>query len=262
MVGMTLENAKGAVLWRGASRLDGAPIVVVATGLHGESTNEKTGAMVQTWILRADVHPVVAVNDGSDEAICGQCPLRPMLARAVNAERAKGDPKAPQCYVNKGFGPAAVYKSMLRGIYPDASPRAVRRLAQKRGLAIRFGAYGDPGAVPLKVWRDLESRRHTGYSHQWKRFSGLRALCMASADSLQDAREAWRRGWRTFRVIRSIDELQPNEILCPASAEGGRKTTCHKCGLCSGATASDRRKSIAIIDHGPTAPRGRKLSTV
>jgi hypothetical protein len=162
------------------------------------------------------------------------------------------------CYVNKGFGPAAVYRAYLTGAYPVANPVAVRRLAESRGLPIRFGAYGDPGAAPLSLWRTLDGKRHTGYSHQWRRFRGLRSLTMASADSLKDAREAWSRGWRTFRVIRDVSELQPNEILCPASAEAGKRTTCDKCGLCNGAGENDKRKSIAIIDHGPTAARGKK----
>jgi hypothetical protein len=203
--------------------------------------------MVQTWILRADMHPVESVQSGADSAICGQCPLRPLLARETAG--------APMCYVNKGFGPAAVYRTFLTGSYPVASAREVRELAESRGLPIRFGAYGDPGAAPLELWRALDSKRHTGYSHQWRRFRGLRRLTMASADSLADARAAWSRGWRTFRVIRDVSELEPNEILCPASAEAGKRTTCAECGLCNGARPGDRRKSIAIVDHGPTAAR-------
>ena len=41
-----------------ASRIDGSPIVVVATT---SSNNEKTGNMVQAWILRRDVPPIYAV---------------------------------------------------------------------------------------------------------------------------------------------------------------------------------------------------------
>ena len=39
---------KGYILYEGPSALDGAPIVVIATM---ETSNAKTGAMVQTWIL-------------------------------------------------------------------------------------------------------------------------------------------------------------------------------------------------------------------
>jgi hypothetical protein len=247
MVGSTIGRANGAIIYQGASRIDGSPIVVIATGLKRPSQNDKTGAMIQTWILRADMHPVESVQSGADSAICGECPLRPLLARE--------SPGAPMCYVNKGFGPASVYRAFLTGAYPEATPREVQQLAESRDLPIRFGAYGDPGAAPLELWRALDGKRHTGYSHQWRRFRGLRSLTMASADSLGDARAAWSRGWRTFRVVRDIGELEPNEILCPASAEAGKRTTCAQCGLCNGSSPGDRRKSIAIVDHGPTAAR-------
>ena len=47
-----MAKETGAVIWRGASRWDGAPLVVIVTW---ESSNKKTGNMAQTWILRADV---------------------------------------------------------------------------------------------------------------------------------------------------------------------------------------------------------------
>jgi len=44
---MTGPLFTGAILWRGASQLDGAPIVVVATGLGPQgSRNAKTGAEI------------------------------------------------------------------------------------------------------------------------------------------------------------------------------------------------------------------------
>ena len=54
---------KGFTLYEGASVLDGKPIVVLATL---ETSNAKTGAMVQTWILRSDVEPHQAVKTGDD----------------------------------------------------------------------------------------------------------------------------------------------------------------------------------------------------
>jgi hypothetical protein len=73
---------------------------------------------------------------------------------------------------------------------------------------------------------------------------------MISADSLSEAQAAWAAGNRTFRVIKSVDEIvKGREISCPASAEAGFKTTCMDCGLCAGNGV--KAKSIAIIDHGP-----------
>jgi hypothetical protein len=50
--------SNGIVIYRGPSILDGSPIVVIATGLGSGSSNRKTGALVQTWILRDDVSPI------------------------------------------------------------------------------------------------------------------------------------------------------------------------------------------------------------
>ena len=68
------------VAWRGPSAIDGTPVMLVLTGLRRPSTNSKTGPMVQSWILREDMHPLEAVKTGADSSICGSCPLRPWLA--------------------------------------------------------------------------------------------------------------------------------------------------------------------------------------
>lgn len=246
----------GAILYEGPSLLDGAPVVVIATGLKSKSTNSKTGGMVQTYILRSDVHPVEAVHSGADGSICGDgenaCPLRPSVAE-------KG---AAVCYVNKGFGPAAVYRGYLRGIYPDASPAEL--LEHADGRPIRYGTYGDPAAAPLALWDGLAGPGRTGYTHQWRKHPELRHLVMASVGSEAEAKEAQAAGWRTFRVRTPIDGLMENETICPASEEGGHRTTCENCGLCNGMTKKDEtakrpRRSITIIDHGPTSQRKRKV---
>lgn len=42
----------GVILYQGPSLIDGAPIVVIANRIVLESGNAKTGAMVQTFIIR------------------------------------------------------------------------------------------------------------------------------------------------------------------------------------------------------------------
>lgn len=241
--------ATSAILYEGPSLLDGEPIVVIATGIGSRSTNRKTGAMVQTYILRADVHPVESVRTGMDASICGDCPLRPSLARQT--------PGAPMCYVEKRTGPAAVYRSYLRGIYPRMTPEELLQAAG--GRPIRYGTYGDPAAAPAEIWQALAGKGRTGYTHQWRKPESrcLRPLVMASVGTAKEAFQAQRQGWRTFRVRRPDEPLLPGEIACPASAEAGHKTQCERCGLCNGKTRGDRRANIAIIDHGPTASRKR-----
>src|SRR6188768_1675463 len=53
----------GIVLWEGASLLDGAPVVAIANKIMGKSANGKTGAMVQTFIIRSDMDPVAALRN-------------------------------------------------------------------------------------------------------------------------------------------------------------------------------------------------------
>jgi len=69
-------NKNGVVVWRGASEIDGAPIVMIVTGLTSKSQNSKTGAMMQTWILREDMDPMEAMRQNVDVSICGACLLR------------------------------------------------------------------------------------------------------------------------------------------------------------------------------------------
>ena len=51
--------------------------VIIATGFEDDSSNGKTGAMIQIWILPKDVKPNDAVKTGYDRVICGDCWKRP-----------------------------------------------------------------------------------------------------------------------------------------------------------------------------------------
>jgi hypothetical protein len=226
---------QGLITYQGPSRIDGAPIVSILTGLDGSSKNPKTGAMIQHWIIRADQHPAGALQTGGDAAICGDCPLRP-----------QADGKGRLCYVNI-MGPASVYRAFLAGKY-------VADDGQSFDLPLRFGAYGDPAALPVDHALELVSRAtkgHTGYTHQWRdrKVSRLRAALMASVETFDDLALAHAKGWRTFRVIDATPAAMPGvEIICPASPEGGYRATCAQCGLCQGQARP--AKSIAIVVHG------------
>jgi hypothetical protein len=136
-------------------------------------------------------------------------------------------------------------------------PAAVAAHLAAHSLPIRFGAYGEPTALPVWILNDLAAAgvRWTGYTHQWHApFVGqlYQHLLMASVDSLSEHATATAQGWRTFRTRASEAPLLAGEIACPASAEMGHRTTCADCRLCDGARDNDRRKNLAIIVHGPT----------
>ena len=228
-------RANGAILWSGCSRIDDTPIVVIATGLRRRSKNAKVGNMLQTWILRQDMAPNAARNSGKDTAVCGDCPLRGKVSGGNG-----------RCYVRTFQAPRSIWGAFSRGVYPVADPADVGT-----NRNVRIGSYGDPAAVPPEVWEALVSRSagRTGYTHQWRKpiGEGLRSLVMASADSEADRDDARALGWRSFRIRASVtDPVAASEIVCPASAEGGRKVECAECKLCSGA---DKRRDVVIALH-------------
>lgn len=259
----------GLILYEGPSLFDPLyRIAVIATGLPGkESKNAKTGRMIQVWIIPTDGGILPALASGTDAAVCGECPLRPIKARAARraeelaARRDGRKPKpVPICYVNQSRAPAGVSRAYHAGRYTVSTPDLESRyLAHQR---LRYGAWGDPAAAPTSLWHRLSSLpgvRWVGYTHGHllapSLVSDLRSLVMLSADSAAIARDYQAQGWRTFRVRGVSDPLLPGEIACPASAEAGARVQCDRCLLCDGAARMDIRRlpSIAIIDHGPGA---------
>lgn len=238
-------TVSGVLFYQGPSRIDGGPIVAVATL---QTANVKTGDVVQTWILRSDRDPVAAARTGADASVCGDCPLRgrvvPGAGGRVNVDRG--------CYVNLVQAPLAVYRAWAGGRYPGVSARHGPLMA---GRPLRYGSYGDPVAVPTAAWRQLS--RHCaggiGYTHQWAdpRFRRWRKYLMASTHSEAENARARAAGWRTFRTLAARDELTAGEVLCPASAEGGFRRTCRTCGACDGSRGPhDGRVGLAIVAHG------------
>ena len=242
----------GIVLYDGPSRIDGAPIVCIACRITEASGNAKTGAMVQTFIMLRDIDPNKALKTGDDSSVCGDCPLRPIH---------KG---ATRCYVLVYQAPLSVWNAYQRGRYavPGVDFDAALLPQLFAGLSFRIGSYGDPAAIPANVWKVATRRvkNRTGYTHQWRRRIGvgLKNLCMASADSESDVATATARGWRTFRVRKHDAPTLVNESICPASAEGKRRTQCDTCGLCKGATIAAR--NIVIADHGLMDSRRRAVA--
>ena len=208
------------------------------------STNRKIGLMAQLSILVTSVKPTEALKTGKDEAICGDCPLRPLNVGG--------------CYVTVARFAQAVWKSIqgqaLVKEWSTAKP-------------IRLGAYGDPAMLPIKLLaKVIKGRRWTGYTHQWKTSASSYAkFVMASIDKqggdMEEQRaEATAKGYRTFRISDDGKDLQPDEILCPNYT---KNVSCSECLLCDGKRGDDdKRKSIVIPVHGSNTKRYLSIENV
>ena len=238
------------VIYRGPSMLDGAPIVALASV---GSSNVKTGSMVQTWIMRADLHPSEVSARGLDSSVCGNCPRRHSLG---------GD-----CYVQIPHAPRATWQNWQAQGSPGANwdqPRQVRQLRRDASaFGLRMGSYGDPAAVPWQVWQGLsdalQPTTSVGYTHQWRETwldgahaSWLRTHVMASVDSVEEAEIARSRGWRFFLAIPAnlaavYADTFATVVECPATISD---RTCYECGACDGAARGARKASVFLAEHG------------
>lgn len=226
------------IIYQGPSQLNGASIVVIALF---SKANRKTGPMLQTYILDYVFDPRVASKHGYDESICGSCALRGEPTDDPKRVIAKDR----KCYVNLGQGPLIVWKKWVAGGYRWADSTEQRQLLGADRM-VRLGTYGDPAAVPDRVWEQLLSRAKnwTAYTHQ----IGWRPdIAMQSVEREDIARAFWLGGFRTFRIVQSVDDVVPeHEVLCPASKEAGARVQCADCKLCRG---DAKAKSIAIVEH-------------
>jgi hypothetical protein len=231
---MKVKKPIGIVLWEGKSLLDGQRIMAIATGMYGRiSENSKTGQMIQTYILRRDIHPMLARRMGEDFSVCGNCMHR----------------EQSTCYVNLAHGPIKIFWAYLDKSYKDFEPQDIELF---KGKNIRIGSYGDPAAVPYEIWENIckVSNHFTGYTHQWPTCDQrLKNLCMASVDTIQGFMQEYDKaramGWRTFRVRESMENpVQQDEFVCPASKEAGKLTVCEKCCACSGLSAKTSKNPV------------------
>lgn len=115
------------------------------------------------------------------------------------------------------------------------------------GLYVRFGTYGEPSLLSSDLVGAIcaVAKNHTGYTHQWAKKPEYAAFFMASVHSLFGADVAEKVGYRSF--IATKEGLQ-GAVNCPASKEAGYKSTCSKCGLCSGSEGKGK-KSVWILQH-------------
>lgn len=208
-------------------------LMVIGTGIAGNpSRNRKTGAIPQLWIMPTN-HPTESRHNGTDNVVCGECPLRTAAGGG--------------CYVL----PVAVdglwkrYKDTI-----ELSPPWEQ--LHRRHPVLRVGAYGDPGAPGVVDWLagvlSQYKGRVLGYTQQWREDHAqpMRKWAMASVYTIDEAKEAAARGWRYYRVTRPGESATgAGERICPHYVSG---VTCQVCKLCTG--SSGRGRSIVAPAHG------------
>lgn len=259
------------ILYEGPSLINGEPVVAIAV----EDSNPKTGRMLMVHILLQDRPPSRAAFDGGDEAICGGCPFRALVGEFQEDDEELSETKATRtCYVrltddgSDGHPPAdeKYPPDVLWRMWKDGQFEVPRdgfamtgsgtgtlcgTWAYQGDFPVRLGAYGDPAAVPTRVWAELLRyvKQWTGYTHQWKPkrcmlCSGigydeygmtgrcnlckglgkepgcdpdLKRYCMASVDSPEERAEAQALGWRTFMVVPEVQSgWAPDMFTRPA----------------------------------------------
>lgn len=225
-----------AILYKGPSKLDGGPIVAIATY---NSNNSKTGAMMQLWIMRDDEKPTEAKRLGLDVSVCGVCPVK------------------KECYVNLGQAPRAVYTAFTKGRYKDLSNNLAGIRELVAGKVIRFGAYGDIAALPYDLCAFIVDnvRGHTAYTHQRKHKNydvRFNLIAHISAETAKESYTVFKNGLgNTFRIVSDYEHTMDHEIICPSDTI--EKLQCSVCRKCSGSTG----QSIVIKAHGSS---GKKLT--
>jgi hypothetical protein len=201
--------------------------------------------MAQGYVVKTDQRPHASIADGTAGSVCGDC-------KRIGSE----------CYATNMRGLITVGRKAVAGEYLETAILDASR--QLSGYHLRMGAYGDPAALPVGIWRKL--LRHaagwTGYTHAWRSNPHLKSILMASADTLDEAHEAAAKGWRYYR-IRSVDDdgqaepVAPGEAVCPASPEGGHRMQCIGCGSCAGTAVKGPHR--VIIDHSTRARNRLKV---
>lgn len=231
------------LIWRGLSPFTKEKICAVISGINRPSKNKKTGEMVQLSIL-----PEKDLKFDKNKSVCGGCPL------AANG-----------CYVNIGQPVFAKFKTISK-LKKQTMSTVLKTL---KGKKIRFCDYGDPTCLPIDFVKKLVkvSAGWTGYSHFFstKKNQPYSKYLMASVESKELKEKANALGWKTFRIVKSVDDLLPDEIMCPATPfykeKTGKDINCFQCQLCRG-NSSPTPKNITIIGHGSSAKLHNLLKVI
>jgi hypothetical protein len=228
--------------------LDGNNIFVVR---KGDTSNDKISdgkPLVQTYTFSMEQWVLATTSKGFgrkkffelDGSNCLDCPF-------------SGNQGAGGCYTHK-FNQYVGFLSMLRTIKPSDLTELTHTKILEIGMLskdtyVRFGTYGEPSLLPLDLIQVMadNSSSYTGYTHQWKKdwAKGYGDYFMASTHSQFQADVARKLDYRSFIATEDGSE---NAVGCPASKEGGYKSNCAACGLCSGLKGKGN-KDVKIMVH-------------
>jgi hypothetical protein len=225
---------------------DGKNVFVIRKGKTSNDKISDGSELVQTYTFSMDQYNLATTSKGFgmkaffalDGANCLDCPF--------SGNGGKGG-----CYTHK-FNQYVGFLSMLRSI--DASeltPLDHNKIGavvdMARGTYIRFGTYGEPSLIPIELVKKMAgvSKTWTGYTHQWSKdwAKEYSKYFMASRHEVSNAS-----GWRSFLAVHSEQHQVSDAVGCPASKEGGYKSNCASCGLCSGLLGKGR-KDVKIMLH-------------
>lgn len=204
---------------------------LVFTCIVNPSNNDKTGQMIQTYMIDKERLTEKDVFG----AKCVECPL----AEVCYVERDKLSVRAALKRLINGENTSYVWATL---------PEVLRAI---EGREVRFGTYGDPSALPLDDVASIVEAvsKWTGYTHFWREVNSLYSqFFMASVEDLQGELEALSAGWRPFRVLLDSDEspeVSDKAIECPHYTNG---VQCIDCGLCAG--TSINAKPVYVWQHG------------
>lgn len=163
------------------------------------------------------------------------------------------------CYTHK-FNQYMGFLSMLRSIdksllTPLDETKYREVLDMSKDTYVRFGTYGEPSLLPSYMVESMSllSSSWTGYTHQWQKpfAKEYGKYFMASTHNEDEAAQATAAGYRSFIATESngYHFISAKDAAgCPASQEMGFKSSCDKCGLCSG-TQGKGKKNIKILIH-------------
>lgn len=213
----------------------------------GTTTNTKTGDVPTLW---------VGSTREESKASCKGCPLL----------------ESKQCYAQFGT-PSIGHGSMIRAAKKGKryTLKAALQASKRSAKMARFGAIGDPAALPMEYLRKaIKAVRSVGldpvgYTHHWRSKPELAGVFMASCDSLEDCDDAIAMGYRATVVLpwdhtgKFTTPQGATGIVCPAmtAEEKGASVTCNECRLCDGSKAGP---VIGFPNHGPKDAHKRRAA--